>query len=117
MGFGKYSDLSVGEILKLQYYSYLRWVYYCNSHIDFFDDILEEMGIINYKIEKPGTDEEMFNYVKKLRNMNVGALKKYIWAQKRKSILKAQDTSVRKARNRFYFNKSILRDQNRGKRK
>ena len=60
MGFGKYADLSVKQILDIGDDHYLRWVYYNASHINFFDDVLQAMRIPdNGIIEKPGKNPDM----------------------------------------------------------
>lgn len=61
MGFGKYEDLSVQNLLIMNKGKYLRWVYYNASHITFFDDILIEIGIHkDIMFDKPGRNEELF---------------------------------------------------------
>lgn len=56
--FGKYYDLSVNDVINSKGYSgldYLTWVYYSSDMIDFFDDILDVLGILEEnKISKPG---------------------------------------------------------------
>ena len=63
LGFGKYKDLKIQEIVKVGHTQYLRWVYYCMEGISFIDDILIEIGIIDHqydnRIEKPGTNHEL----------------------------------------------------------
>lgn len=57
--FGKYSDLTIQEILDAQHTRYLRWIYYNVSGINFMDDILDTIHIKEEdKIEKPGKDPE-----------------------------------------------------------
>jgi hypothetical protein len=59
LGFGKYCDYSVGQVLSLEEHHYLRWVYYNCSNINFFEDVLIQIGIKeNNHIEKPGTDKD-----------------------------------------------------------
>jgi hypothetical protein len=59
LGFGKYADLTVGEIINLSRISYLRWAYFCLSKINFTKDVLAEILIPEkYVIEKPGKNEE-----------------------------------------------------------
>lgn len=56
IGFGPMADYTVGALLKHDCLSIPK-LYYCNSHITFFDDILEEIGIVGeWIIEKPGKD-------------------------------------------------------------
>lgn len=56
--FGKWSDLTIGNLIKIEK-PYLRWVYFNSSNIDFMDDVLTEIEIpTEFKISKPGKDEE-----------------------------------------------------------
>jgi len=60
-GFGKMKDLTMQEILNLGKKKELISTYYKLSSINFIDDILEELGIVDeWVIEKPGTDKELF---------------------------------------------------------
>jgi len=60
IGFGRYEILTIGEILIMHKDAYLRWVYYNASHINFFNDILTEIGIHEkIRIDKPGTNPDL----------------------------------------------------------
>lgn len=65
LGFGKYRDLTVGDILCLDP-SYIGYVYYNCQKISFHKDILEAMKLT--PIEKPGADKEAFAAWKKENN-------------------------------------------------
>lgn len=54
LGFGQYSDLVVGDIMRLDP-QYIVWCYGHYDKISFCDEILTELEIP--KIPKPGTDE------------------------------------------------------------
>jgi hypothetical protein len=64
LGFGKYSDLTISEIIDLNHQQYLRYCYYKFESINFTIDILETIGVIkaghDNRIEKPGTNEPLF---------------------------------------------------------
>lgn len=61
VGFGKNADMTVQQLFDTFQHSYIRWMYYCNSHINFMDDILLEVGISeDMKIDKPGKDVDYF---------------------------------------------------------
>lgn len=61
MKFGKFSDLTVFEILNVFKNSeYLRWCYYNMSHISFMPDILQQIEVVQ-EISKPGKSPELFN--------------------------------------------------------
>lgn len=57
LGFGQYSDLRVGDVLKIDA-DYIAWAYYTLSMVSFKADILEALDIT--PIEKPGVSEEAF---------------------------------------------------------
>jgi hypothetical protein len=61
IGFGKFADLRVSEIINLQRKAYLRWLYYNVEGITFLDEILEQIGISEtYLINKPGKNPDMY---------------------------------------------------------
>lgn len=57
LGFGKYADLRVGDIMKVDD-KYIPWVYFNKAGISFHADILERYGLP--PIEKPGADPDAF---------------------------------------------------------
>jgi hypothetical protein len=60
MGFGKYSDYKVNDVLSVyKKPQYLRWIYYNMSHISFMPEILKEIDVIN-EINKPGKSPDLF---------------------------------------------------------
>lgn len=62
--FGKYEDLTIANIINLGKGSYLRWVYYNYSGIDFMPDVLDMIQIpLDYRLEKPNKNPEMFDIV------------------------------------------------------
>ena len=60
--FGTIRDLTVASYLKSEYKKFeLVKMYYTLSHITFFDNILEQLGIIGeWIIHKPGINKEKF---------------------------------------------------------
>jgi len=57
--FGKYADRKVSEILGRREYSYLIWIYFNCSHIDFNEEIKEILLLdASMTIPKPGTDKD-----------------------------------------------------------
>ena len=56
LGFGKFADLTVADILIVEP-EYIVWVYATMEAISFNDEILDEYHIP--KIAKPGTDERL----------------------------------------------------------
>ena len=58
--YGKFSKYTVQHIIDLRRKDELVWVYFMKDAATFTEDILEELGITKeYKIDKPGIDEEM----------------------------------------------------------
>jgi hypothetical protein len=56
LGFGKYADMRVGEVIALNKRPYLRWAYFNCSKITFSPEVLGKLLIAEDKrIEKPGT--------------------------------------------------------------
>lgn len=53
LGFGKYGDLPVGDILKIDP-EYIVWVYACKEKCSFSKEILEKLGV--REVKKPGID-------------------------------------------------------------
>ena len=59
VGFGKYTDSTVGQVLGLNRTGYLRWIYYNMSGISFMPEVLEKIFIHPWdEIDKPGKDPE-----------------------------------------------------------
>jgi hypothetical protein len=69
INFGKYAELTVQQIIDLRKSQYLVWVYFCNSHINFFPEVLDLIRIKEeHRIPKPGKiNEEEFNKIMKGR--------------------------------------------------
>lgn len=65
LGFGKYADLRVGDIMKVDE-EYVAWVYFNKAGISFHADILAGLGLPS--IEKPGTDPKAFYTWKRKRS-------------------------------------------------
>lgn len=86
IGFGKYSDCTVGMVLSLRKTRLLRWYYYNCSNIDFNQEIKDLIGIYSdFEIKKPGVNPDVgirLDHLKfasmgdKLRVKNVAILKK-----------------------------------------
>lgn len=99
LGFGKYADLSVQQLIDLSKKAYLRWVYFNASNIDFMEDILIEIRIIHpptnddRRIAKPGKNpslgKEFGDFLRVMKEVpsdfdEEKAFKGYRFAQKRK---------------------------------
>ena len=62
LGFGRYRDLTVGDIIIMDA-SYIAYVYYTCSKVSFHKDILDLLKLT--PIEKPGKNQELFEAWKK----------------------------------------------------
>jgi hypothetical protein len=63
--FGQYHNVPLYNLLDLNRYTYLRWVYYNSSNITFMENILLRIGILESEfIEKPGKNPDLFENVK-----------------------------------------------------
>lgn len=79
MGFGKYADIRVGEVIdNFRRKNYLRWCYFNCSNISFNEDLLDELDIAEpWRIEKPGKNPDMYDDVHDcLCNYNLSANRK-----------------------------------------
>jgi len=69
IGFGKAFDRTVEDLIRIGKKRELCDIYFKCSHITFFDDILDEIGITEeWRIQKPGTNRE--RYVEFLTSIN-----------------------------------------------
>lgn len=61
LGFGKWKDYTVQELLDLSKHLVLISPYYKLTSINYIDDILNELKITEqYRIEKPSANKEMY---------------------------------------------------------
>lgn len=69
IGFGKYSDYLVSEVIEIfDKGNYIVWCYYSLSNISFHDEILKSLGV-DCRINKPGKQPELFDeFMKKFPN-------------------------------------------------
>jgi Rps23 Pro-64 3,4-dihydroxylase Tpa1-like proline 4-hydroxylase len=87
--FGKYSDLQVQNLLDLQRYKYLRWVYFNCSNISFMNDILDEIRIpLNFRIVKPSKNSDLHLKLQEEIFENYSDKVKEIYLEKQKKIAK-----------------------------
>lgn len=115
IGFGRYTDLSVGNLLAMKKTRDLRWIYYNCSMLSFIPDILDKIGITEgYRIEKPGTDKEMGLMVNELARIRISGfmqLKKQLHAKK---VLKSKMYD-RINKDKIRYSKSAMQARNQGK--
>ena len=86
IGFGIHADLKVGDLLNIKKRWYLRWLYFNFSAISFVDEVLDKILITpEYRIEKPGTDEELGKKLNKELILKFGINeKKFLKEQKKR---------------------------------
>lgn len=67
LGFGKFSERTVGQMIQFKgSRGYLRWAYFNLSKISFIDDVLDSLHIDeSLRISKPGIDEIMWKKMQK----------------------------------------------------
>ena len=118
MGFGRHTDLSVGQLLALRHTKYLRWVYYNCSKITFTEEILKKIHIgEDYRIDKPGTNKELWKssckamWAISLQRHGLGALKTRSRNKKEHKLTISRRVHSRK----FASTKGYLQALNQGK--
>lgn len=85
LGFGKYQDSTVGHLLGYNQTTYLRWVYYNCSNIDFAEDILDLIHVsTENRIAKPGKAPEIYERVYQEQKEKCFGLNLHIRELKRK---------------------------------
>ena len=103
LGFGKYSDYRVGDLLGLNKTVYLRWVYYHMSMISFTDDILKQIYIMDEGIIlKPGKDADMYNKVNER-----------LWNSRKRESFYHKEHAKKRNKKKNYSNECLRRQENR----
>jgi len=96
IGFGKYTDLRVQDLLNQRKTRDLRWIYYNCSLLTFMPNILEEIGVTEeHRIEKPGKNHDLgieLNEAKKKRILGFQKLKNQSHTRR---VIKANNASRR----------------------
>ena len=116
--FGQYCDLQVQNLLDLQRYKYLRWVYFNCSNINFMDDILDEIKIpLNFRIQKPSKNPDLYLKLQEETFESYSDKVKEIYLKKqeklRKKITKGRAINKIK-KNENCYKKDYLRRKNQG---
>ena len=116
--FGQYSDLQVQNLLDLQRYKYLRWVYFNCSNINFMDDILEEIKIpLNFRIVKPSKNPDLHIKLQEAIFENLTDEYKEMYLKKQQKIKKKirKGLAINKIKqNENCYKKDYLRRKNQG---
>lgn len=115
LGFGKFADLTVADILIVQP-EYIVWVYATMEAISFKDEILDEYHIP--KIAKPGTDESIVSEWRHICGEGMTEEQRMHGAVKRKRGVKASAIArLCEAKRATRFSKRQLQAINHGKMK
>jgi hypothetical protein len=116
--FGQYSDLQVQNLLDLQRYKYLRWVYFNCSNISFMDDILDEIRIpLNFRIQKPSKNPDLHLKLQEETFENYSDKAKEIYLEKQEKLRKktTKGRAITKMKqNENCYKKDYLRRKNQG---
>mgnify|MGYP006995573872 FL=1 len=114
IGFGKFNSLRVGDLLAIQNHTYLRWVYFNASMIDFFEEILDEIGIDpEWRIDKPGKDPEKGEELAAQKRYNRPFKSRMHYASTQRKRSKSELINLRE-RERLSFSKASLMSRNQG---
>lgn len=113
--FGKYSDCTVGNLLHLTKYYYLRWVYYNCSQINFNESVLNELHIDEeWRINKPGVAPEKLEDLNEYMLSGISGMMKLKvkskLAKKKRRIKFSRDN-----RGRGVETKGVMQARNQGK--
>lgn len=116
--FGQYSDLQVQNLLDLQRYKYLRWVYFNCSNISFMDDILDEIRIpLNFRIVKPSKNPDLNLELQEAIFENLSDDYKEMYLKKQEKIGKKMSKGkaiTKMKQNENCYKKDYLRRKNQG---
>jgi len=114
IGFGKWTDLKVGDVLAKKYYVQIRWIYYNCSMITFFDNILEEVGITKGdRIEKPGKNPDKFKELQKIFVKYRSFLNNSHLKSKARKIARGKISNTRRVEN-IRYSKGVMQSKNQG---
>jgi len=114
IGFGKYTDLSVGNLLAQLKTKELRWIYYNCSMLSFMPNILDLIYITDeFKIQKPGTNKELGQQLNEICKKRMSGFTNFKIANHTRRVLKSKMTASRKVDN-IRFSKGTLQRKNQG---
>ena len=114
IGFGKYTDLRVKDLISMRRTRDIRWIYYNCSMISFMPDILRWARIEECdEIEKPGKSHEKYIELNELLSNRIGGLTKHINNKVAKCKLRHERGRNRYSNNK-YFSKGSMQSRNHG---
>jgi len=112
--FGKHADFTVGQLIALGRWGYLRWAYYNCSMINFTKEVLLEIGVYeDDEISKPGKDPEKWELVEERKHHKMG-VEKIVASRimRKRRIAKMMCRSAIESR---YFSKGSMQARNQGR--
>ncbi len=111
-GFGKYADLPVGEILKVDP-DYVVWLYATYDKISLKKELIERLGI--REIKKPGNDPEVLKEYLRAKSAGYNREERAHYFMKKAKGRRAQDyAKYIRAREAAAFTKGELQAINHG---
>jgi hypothetical protein len=117
MGFGKYAECTVQQVINLQKVTYLVYVYFHLSGITFEDKLLDELNIyIEDRIIKPGTNPEKYEEIlhKKKSSCLRSHTLDYYKKKSRNHKLRKNDLIRKEISSHLSLRKGILQSKNQG---
>lgn len=112
LGFGKYADLTVGDVMKINP-PYLEYLYYCHEQISFCKEIMEELDL--EPIAKPGKDEERLKERDRAKSAKYTAEQRmHGWMKIRRTNKKIAILKMLDAEKKANYTKEILQAGNHG---
>lgn len=111
LGFGKYPDYRIEQLIALRKQPYLRWLYFNASNISFMPEILLMIGLLEKEfIPKPGVDRDA---AERIMKNSIGHLATRIGAEEAtKSIAKIRRKSKKAAIGKRIYAEQYVKSQN-----
>jgi len=113
LNFGKYSELTIQQVLDLKHSGYLRWCYYNLEGISFVEPLLDKLIPQEYKIDKPGKNPELGRELEAKMWNNMYGLNRYI----KKMVLRKERRKALEnyaIKDNYHFSKAALQRFNHG---
>ena len=113
LGFGKYADVTISDIIKINKCDYLRWVYFNYNGIDFLPEVLNVIHIpLEYRLVKPDKNPDI------LTEVNLKADEKHKYRYDKEKIVDKDLEKIKmckkKKKKKFFESKISLMNKNHG---
>jgi hypothetical protein len=119
IGFGQYSEMSVGQIIDMQKGLYLIWIYFHVEGISFSPEVFDELKLYEkYRISKPGINHDMCIHYEKCRYGGLKAIDpyKYLKVKMRNKKVQGHRQHNREKMADWRDNRGLLQRKNQGHR-